>query len=97
MKKEDAVRKGFCIYINALCQGPVPVVRNEQNFAFVYDTLLEAQREIIDYTMERLQQFLSGERDFDDAITVEEYIVEVDVFAGGSILDENGRWFGRLD
>ncbi len=29
--------------------------------------------------MTRLQQFLNDERDFDDAMTVEEYVVEVDV------------------
>jgi hypothetical protein len=30
---------------------------------------VEAQKEIVDYVMTRLQQFLDGERDFDDAMT----------------------------
>ena len=43
--------------------------------------------------MTRLEQFLSGERDFDDAMTVEEYIVAVDVLADGSITDADGNHF----
>lgn len=34
-----------------------------------------------------------GERDFEDAITIEEYIVEVDVGPDGSITDEDGNHF----
>lgn len=58
---------------------------------------MEAQREIVEYTIERLQQFIAGERDYDDAITVEEYVQEVDVLSDGSIIDESGRWFGSED
>ena len=94
MNAAEEGRPAFCIYINTFCQGPVPIERNETDFPVVYSTLIEAQREIVEYTIERLQQFLAGQRDFDDAITIEEYIVEVDVFSDGSILDESGRWFG---
>jgi hypothetical protein len=94
MKTDEERRPAFCIYVNTICQGPVPVERNEKGFPFVYFTRLEAQREIAGYAIIRLRQFLDGERDFDDAITVEEYIVEVDVFSDGSILDGNGFWFG---
>src|SRR5690242_4307337 len=80
MKHPSPLRRGFCIYINTFCQGPVPVERDETNFPVVYATLFEAQREIADFTIERIQQFLAGERDYDDAITVEDYVVEVDVF-----------------
>ncbi|MEO8617080.1 MAG: hypothetical protein ABI600_18215 [Luteolibacter sp.] len=41
----------------------------------------------------RLQQFLDGERDFEDAMTVEEYIVEVDVFPDGTMVDADGKRF----
>ncbi|MEO8617077.1 MAG: hypothetical protein ABI600_18200 [Luteolibacter sp.] len=41
-----------------------------------------------------LQQFLDGERDFEDAVTVEEYIVEVDVFPDGTMVDADGNVFG---
>jgi hypothetical protein len=60
----------------------------------VFETGLEAQREIVDNAMIRLQQFLDGERDFDDAITVEEYVVPVTVHPDGTITDEAGNCFG---
>ena len=37
---------------------------------------------------------MDGERDFDDAITLDEYIVAVTVNPNGSIIDEGGRHFG---
>ena len=95
-------RRGYCIFIDTLCQRPVPSVtefiptdpRNDAERICVFPTELEAQREIIDLMMIRLQQFLDGERDFDDAITVDEYVVEVDVFPDGSIVDADGTCFG---
>ena len=95
MNPNETPRSGFCIYINTVCDGPIPVERDENGFPVVYSTLLEAQREIAADTMERLLQFMEGERDFDDAITVEEYIVEVDVHPDETIVDESGNRFGR--
>jgi len=88
------LRTGFCIYIDTLCQGPVPVVSDGDGKYIVFETGLEAQREIVDNAMIRLQQFLDGERDFDDAITVEEYVVPVTVHPDGTITDEAGNCFG---
>lgn len=85
---------GFCIYINTLCQGPVPLVTEGKGKYVVFETELEAQREVADYAMTRLQQFLDGERDFDDAITVEEYVVPVTVHPDGTITDADGNCFG---
>jgi hypothetical protein len=87
------VRDGFCIFIDTLCQGPVPVVHDESGYV-VFETELDAQREIADDMMTRLQQFMDGERDFDDAMTVEEYIVPVTVHPDGVIVDEAGNRFG---
>lgn len=44
--------------------------------------------------MTRLQQFLDGEREYEDAISVEEYIVPVTLYSDGKIVDEDGRYFG---
>lgn len=94
-------RRGYCIFINTFFQGPVPTV-TEINPAdswgaperiCVFSTEMEAQREIVDAMMIRLQQFLDGERDFEDAITVEEYVVEVDVCPDGTIIDADGNEF----
>ena len=86
-------KTGYCIYIDTLCQGPVPAVSDECSYV-VFSTEVEAQREIVDHQMTRLQQFLDGERDFDDAITVEEYIVPVTEHPDGRIVDEFGKVLG---
>jgi hypothetical protein len=87
------LRRGFCIYIRTFLQGPVPVVTEDKGKYVVFETEVEAQREIVDYAITRLQQFLDGEREFDDAIEVEEYVVAVTVQPDGTIIDEAGRRF----
>jgi tRNA splicing ligase len=86
-------RNGFCIYINTFCQGPVPVVSDDNGYV-VFATELEAQKEIVDNQMTRLRQFLDGEREYEDAIEVEEYVVPVTVHPDGKIAGEDGRCFG---
>ena len=88
------IRNGFCIYINTVFQGPVPVLTGNDEKYIVFEAELDAQKEIIDNAMIRLRQFLDGERDFDDAITVEEYIVPVTIHPDGSFTDEDGNSFG---
>lgn len=85
---------GFCIYITTLCEGPVPSVRDEHGLPCVFKTEVEAQREIADNAMTRLQEFIDGHREFEDAMTVEEYVVPVDVYPDGSIVDAGGNHFG---
>ena len=88
------LRNGFCIFINTFCQGPVPLVSDEDGYV-VFATELEAQKEIVDYQMTRLQQFLDGERDFEDAMAVEKYIVPVTVHPDATIVDQTGTRFSR--
>jgi len=87
---------GYCIYIDTLLEGPCPVEHDEQGYPFVYPTLLAAQRVIAEDTIERIHQFLLGEREFDDAMTVEEYVVEVDIQPDGSVYDQSGQRFDRV-
>lgn len=63
----------------------------------VFATELEAQREIADHQLIRIQQFLDGERDFDDAITTDEFVLLVDVWPDGRISIEDGSVFGRQE
>jgi hypothetical protein len=95
MNTQVQTRKVFCIYINTILDGAIPVERDDEGNPFVYVTEEEAQRVIAEDTIERLRQFLDGEREFDDAVTVDEYVMEVDVFPDGSITDERGRYFGH--
>jgi hypothetical protein len=90
------LRDGFCIYVNTLCQGPVPVVSDGDDRYVVFETELDAQKEIADDLIMRLREFMDGERDFVDAITVEEYVVPVTVHPDGTITDEDGHCFGPL-
>lgn len=84
----------FCIYITTVCEGPVPSVRDGVGKPCVFKTEVEAQREIADNAMTRLKEFIDGEREFEDAMTVEEYVVPVDVNPDGSIVDADGNCFG---
>ena len=89
------LRDGFSIFIDTVCEGRIPAWHDEQGMPVVYSTIEAAQREIADDVMEKLQQFIEGTRDFEDATTVEDYILPVDVLPDGSILDEDGNQFGR--
>jgi len=90
----ESSRPGFCIYITTVCEGAVPSVRDGHGLPCVFKTEVEAQREIADFVMTRLQEFIDGHRDFEDAMTVEEYVVPVDVYPDGSVVDEAGNHFG---
>jgi hypothetical protein len=82
-------RRAFCIYITTVCEGAVPAVFDGAGKPCVFDTEVEAQREIADNAITRLDEFVRGERDFEDAMTVEEYIVPVEVDQDGSIIGED--------
>jgi hypothetical protein len=94
-------QRGFCIFINTVFHGPILSVTevdgdvpNESKVPCVFSTEREAQLEIVDAMSIRLQQFIDGERDFEDAVTMEEYVVEVEVRPDGSIVDVTGNSFG---
>ena len=72
----------------------MPTVSDGEGKYVVFETEAEAQREIVDSLMIRLQQFLDGEREYEDAITVEEYVVPVTIHPDGTITDEDVRCFG---
>jgi hypothetical protein len=88
-------RSAYAIFTRTICEGLVPAWYEETNLPVVYATELEAQREIADDLMERLQQFLNGERAFDDAISTDDLILPVDVWPDGSISTEDGSIFGK--
>ena len=93
-KSSPGLRTGYCIYIDTLCQGPIPIVSEGEGKYVIFDSELEAQKEIVDNQMTRLQEFLDGERDYEDAISVDEYVVPVTIHPDGKIVDEDGRCFG---
>jgi hypothetical protein len=90
------IRSGFGIFMPTLCQGTMPAwYDGDTGLPVVYATELEAQREIADHHLSLIQQFLDGERDFDDAMIVEDFILPIDVWADGRISTEDGRTWGK--
>ena len=87
--------RGFCIFIDTFFQGPVVSCFDENDKPVIFPTLIEAQREIVDLMQMRLQQFIDGEREFEDAITCEEYVVEVELSEDGSLFGTGGTKFGE--
>ena len=85
--KSDQSRKGFCVFVDTVGDGPQPVVWGDNApvvCATEHATEHEAQREIADPQILRLQQFLDGE--FEEAIAIQEYGVPVHGAPGGRIL-----------
>src|SRR4051812_39496231 len=85
---------GYCIYLRTIAEGDVPSARDDRDMPCVFATRIEAEREIADNLITRLQEFIDGDREYEDAMTVEEYVVEVDVLPDGSIVDADGNHFG---
>jgi hypothetical protein len=63
----------------------------------IYESEPEAQKEIAEMIIEHLQQFLTGGREFEDAITTEDFILPVEVWPDGSISTETGFGFGQIE
>lgn len=79
--------------MDTVFQGVIPTVTDGDGHYVLFDTQLEAQKEVVDHHMTKLRQFLDGERDYEDAITVDEYVVRVEIRPDGTFLDEHGRVF----
>lgn len=88
------IRSGYAIFCPTVFQGTMPACY-EGDYPLAFATQLEAQREIANHQLIRIQQFLDGERDFDDAITTDEFVLPVDVWSDGSISTEDGGVYGK--
>lgn len=95
LDNRQPIRSAYAIFTRTICEGLVPACYDECNLPVVYTTELEAQREMAEELMIQLQQFLDGERDFDDAICTDDVILSVDVWHDGSISTEDGSIFGK--
>ena len=95
-QSQQPVRSGYAIFCPTAFQGIMPACY-EEDYPVVLATELEAQREIADHQLIRIQQFLDGERDFDDAITTDEFVLPVDVWPDGSISTKNGQLYEKQE
>jgi len=95
-KSNQPIRSGFAIFCPTVFQGIMPACY-EEDHPVVFATEVEAQREIADNQLIRIQQFLDGQRDFDDAINTDEFVLPVDVWPNGNISTEGGRLYGKQE
>lgn len=89
------IGSAYAIFTRTICEGLVPAWYDDRDLPVVYATEVEAQHEIVDDLIEHLHQFLAGEREFDDAISTDDFILPVDIWPDGSISTEDGSIFGR--
>lgn len=97
VRLESPIRPAYAIFITTVCEGTLPAWHDENGFPMTYATEREAQLVIVDDIQERLRQFIAGERDFDDAIAVEDFVLPVNVWPDGSISTEDGRVFSKRE
>ena len=95
-KSQRRPRTGYAIFCPTVFQGPMPACY-EDDYPVVFGTEREAQIEIANHQLTRSQHFLDGERDFDDAITTDEFVLPVRIWPDGSISTENGRKYGKQE
>jgi hypothetical protein len=81
---------GYAIFVHALAEGVVPLVRDKNSRPIVFPTEREAQLEIADNLFTRLREFIDGNREFEDAISLEEFVMRVDWRPDGALVDEGG-------
>ena len=84
----------YCIFMDTVCEGKNPAWRNESGGFLLHPTEREAQMEIADYSMIRIRRFQQGERDFEDALTIEDFIEPVTTRDDGTFVDLDGKSYG---
>ncbi len=84
---------GYCLFAESTWEGSIPLCRDENGSPVIFDSLHDAQRELADRMIAKLQEFIEERRDFEDATSVDEHIVEVAVDDLGVISDEHGNAF----
>lgn len=75
----------YALYVDTVCDGPVPVEFDADGKPVLYPTLEAAQRVIAEDVIDRLHQYLAGQREFEDALNPEEYACPVAVLPDGSL------------
>lgn len=96
-RSKRPIRSGYVIFRHYLFQGPTPACYDETNYPVVFKTELEAQQEIADTQLTRIQEFLDGQREYEDAMATDEFVLPVDVWPDGSVSTEDGRLHGKLE
>jgi hypothetical protein len=92
--RKKKTRSAFAIFTMTICDGLVPAWHDDRGYPVTYATERDAQIEIADTVMEHLSQFVDGQRDFNDAIYCEDFVLPVEVWPDGTVQTECGHRFG---
>jgi hypothetical protein len=84
----------YCIFIHTLGGEKVPAWRGTQGHYLLYPTERDAQLEIAEDLIEKLRQFRDGERNFEDAIGMVDFIEPVIAHDDGTFVDAEGNRYG---
>lgn len=87
-------RPAFAIFTETLCEGLIPAWHDDRGVPVSYATEREAEVEIAEMMIDHLEEFLAGERDFDDASICSDFILPVFVLPDGCLYIDDGRFFG---
>ncbi len=87
-------RPSFAIFTETVCEGLVPAWHDQHGVPISYATEREAEVEIAEMMVEHLEEFLAGDRDFDDASICADFILPVFVLPDGTFYTADGRFFG---
>jgi hypothetical protein len=85
------MRDGFCIYTHTF-KAPSEAILDPNGRPVVFHTSREAEVEIVKKAMARMQDFLNEEREFEDAMYVDEYVVPVTLHDDGTITDGDNEF-----
>ncbi|MDQ8187090.1 hypothetical protein [Pelagicoccus sp. SDUM812002] len=80
------VKEGYCIFIESLCEGLVPSVFDGDNKPVVFDSLVEAESEIEDYSTTRLEEATTEEEIAIYSEDTDEFVLSVKVLEGGRVI-----------
>ena len=92
-KPGAVLARGFCIFVDSVRDGYVPASRCGQGTLRVFATRPEAEREIARAMIGSLQEFIEDRKDFDDATTLKEFAVDVDILPDCKLVTEDGCTF----
>lgn len=79
---------GFVVAIDTVAEGLTALVKDGEGRPVVFTTEEAAQKCIVDFLADRVDECQRGERDFDDLMTIEEFVKPVEVDEVGCIYDE---------
>lgn len=72
-----STKRGYCVFLDTLCQGPIPVEHDGSGHPIIHENRKSAERSIVEDMRERLDLYLEGILPFEEAVQVDEYVREV--------------------